>query len=75
MAGIIASYDRDACDAPHWEVYPNTWKNTDECRMFRYSTGWRAEMSDHWNMRIFAEWCQEHRSGLFERLKRLKAFW
>jgi hypothetical protein len=78
LTGIIACYNRDVCDAEHWKAYPNSWKQTDECRMFLYSTGWRNGLSDHWNMREFFEWVQENRQnrpGLLERLANLKAFW
>lgn len=74
ILGMIAAYRRDACYANHAEVISGHL-STDECRMFRYPSGKWIDMSDHFNMRWFKEWCEVHRPRVLKRLYDLKVFW
>jgi len=74
ILGIIASYRRPPCDAPHFEVIDGHLA-TDECRYFYYVSGTYIGMSDHWNMRWFKEWCEKHRPHILKKLCGLKVFW
>lgn len=72
IMGMIEAYKESPCTAHHWESgnYPDCLSN-DECYMFTYPSGGR----DHWHIRWFKEWCQEHRPHILKRLYGLKAFW
>lgn len=74
IKGMIAAYNSEACDAPHWTVprfKAEGYLETDECRMFTYSNGGR----DHYNVKYFKEWCEAHRPNVLKRLYSLKVFW
>jgi hypothetical protein len=78
ILGMIAAYQRDACDTIHMG-YPGELP-TDPCRMFLYVSDIESlykykGMSDHFNMRLFKEWCQINRPQVLKRLHALKVFW
>ena len=72
ILGMVAAYQRDACTTMHRD-YPGELP-TDECRMFLYVSSDAGE-SDHFNMRLFKEWCQINRPQVWKRLYALKVFW
>jgi hypothetical protein len=80
ILGMVAAYQRDACTTMH-RGYPGELP-TDECRMFLYVSsepgtykGMSKGTSDHFNMRLFKEWCQINRPQVWKRLHALKVFW
>lgn len=74
ILGMVLAYKQDACDAEHVGFIEGHLP-TDECRYFKYVSGQYKGMCDHFNMRIFNEWCQKNRPQVLERLNNLKVFW
>lgn len=71
ISGLVAGYKEDRCTSEHW-AFDGDVSPTDECRIFRHSTGGH----DHFNIRWFEEWCRDNnRNHLLKRVFNLKAFW